>query len=245
MDLARSECDCVVTSIFVNPLQFGPDEDHERYPRSLSQDVELCREKGVDIVFAPEVPEMYASPSLTAVEVSRIAGHLCGPHRPGHFRGVATVVLKLFNIVQPDCAYFGEKDYQQLCVIQRMVQDLNVPVAIVAVSTVREPDGLAVSSRNVYLDAEQRRLATSLFYALNFARQLIDSGESDPAKVRRAATEILAREKQIRVEYLEIVDTAEAQPVGLIEGPVRIAAAIWLGKTRLIDNLPANSGIPD
>src|SRR5262249_18460174 len=156
---ARRECDAVVVSIFVNPLQFGPAEDYQRYPRPLEKDLELCAKLGVDVVFAPEVAEMYPLPSVTFVEPTRLTEHLCGAFRPGHFRGVATVFLKLFQIVQPHVAYFGEKDFQQLSVIRRMVTDFNIPVEIVGVATSREADGLAVSSRNVYLSAEERQAA--------------------------------------------------------------------------------------
>jgi len=244
IDCARSECDSVVVSIFVNPLQFGPNEDFLQYPRSLIQDAAVCAEKGVEFIFAPDTQEMYAGDMFTFVEVTRLAEHLCGPYRPGHFRGVATVVLKLFNIVRPNRAYFGEKDYQQLCVIRRMVHDFNLPLDIVAVPTVREPDGLAVSSRNVYLDAEQRKAAPTLFRALEVARRMIESGESHPDTVKTAVREILEAEPQIRTEYVEIVDPVNVQPVSVIDGPVRVAAAIWMGKTRLIDNVGTEASVP-
>jgi pantoate--beta-alanine ligase len=230
---ARKECGVVVVSIFVNPLQFGPKEDYSRYPRPLEADLEVCGRNGVDLVFAPSVDEMYPLAQLAFTEVARVSEGLCGAFRPGHFRGVATVVLKLFNIVQPDRAYFGEKDMQQLAVIRRMVSDLNVPVEVVPVPTVREADGLAVSSRNQYLDVEQRRIAPVLFRALQEAERLIRSGEKDVAKIRESALRLLT---DVRVEYLEIVDPEDMQPVGIVTGPVRIAAAIWLGTTRLIDN---------
>ncbi|HLQ78086.1 MAG TPA: pantoate--beta-alanine ligase [Terriglobia bacterium] len=238
---ARTECDCVIVSIFVNPLQFGPNEDYQRYPRPLAKDLAVCEAQGADLVFAPDVSDMYASPQLTYVDVTRIADHLCGAFRPGHFRGVSTVVLKLFNIVQPDRAYFGEKDYQQLCVIRRMVSDLNVPLAVVSVPTFREADGLALSSRNVYLEPAQRAAAPGLFRALGAAREMIEAGETDAMKVKAAATKGLAADAHVRIEYFEIVDPAEVQPVTSITGPVRIAAAIWIGKTRLIDNVAARS----
>jgi pantoate--beta-alanine ligase len=238
MEAARQEADIVVVSIFVNPLQFGPNEDYSRYPRALAADFEICSQNGVDLVFNPEVEDLYPSRQLTFVEVVHVSEHLCGAFRPGHFRGVATVVLKLFNIIQPDRAYFGEKDLQQLAVIRRMVMDLNLPIGISAVPTMRDSDGMALSSRNRYLDGTQRKLAARLYQALWKARQLVDSGETDPHRVRALATKPLQEEPGIRVEYFEIVDPVEMQPVtDVISGPVRIAGAIWVGNTRLIDNL--------
>ncbi len=241
IERARAECEFVVVSIFVNPLQFGPSEDYQRYPRPLEKDAALCAENGVDLIFAPETGDMYASPQITFVEVTRITDHLCGAFRPGHFRGVATVVLKLFNIVQPDFAYFGEKDYQQLCVIRRMVEDFNLRLTIVPVPTYREPDGLALSSRNVYLSPAERAAAPALNRALTLARERIASGESDVATIKAAAMSVLTSEPLIRVQYFEIVDPSEVQPVAMIAGPVRIAAAIFIGKTRLIDNVAAGN----
>ncbi|HET9129314.1 MAG TPA: pantoate--beta-alanine ligase [Terriglobia bacterium] len=235
---ARSECDFVVVSIFVNPLQFGPTEDYQRYPRPVEKDVALCAEIGVDLIFAPETSEMYVSPQITFVEVTRITDYLCGAFRPGHFRGVATVVLKLFNIVQPDFAYFGEKDYQQLCVIRRMVEDFNLRVTIVPVPTHREPDGLAMSSRNVYLSAEERAAAPALYRSLKIAQERIAAGESDVEKIKADSLRLLAA-PLIRVQYFEVVDPDDLQPVEIVSGPVRIAAAIFIGKTRLIDNVSA------
>ena len=241
IERARVESDFVVVSIFVNPLQFGPSEDYQRYPRPLEKDAALCAESGVDVIFAPETGDMYASPQVTFVEVTRITDHLCGAFRPGHFRGVATVVLKLFNIVQPEFAFFGEKDYQQLCVIHRMVDDFNLPLTIVPVPTYRESDGLALSSRNVYLSPAERAAAPALYRALTLAREAIVSGESNVAKIKAAAMSILAAEPLIRVQYFEIVDVSEVQPVATVAGPVRIAAAIFIGKTRLIDNVAAGN----
>jgi pantoate--beta-alanine ligase len=238
---AREECDFVVVSIFVNPLQFGPSEDYQRYPRPIEKDAALCAENGVDLIFAPETGDMYASPQITFVEVTRITDQLCGAFRPGHFRGVATVVLKLFNIVQPDFAYFGEKDYQQLCVIRRLVDDFNLPLSIVPVPTYRESDGLAMSSRNVYLLPEERAAAPALYRALTLARERIASGEKDVATIKAAALKVLSEKPLIRVQYFEIVDPYEVQPVATITGPVRIAAAIFIGKTRLIDNIAAGN----
>ena len=237
IEQACQETDWVVVSIFVNPIQFDRKDDYTRYPRPLSGDLEFCEARGVEMVFAPEAGEMYPEPQSTLVEVRGVAEHLCGRFRPGHFQGVATVVLKLFNIVQPDRAYFGEKDAQQLAVIRRMVRDLNVPVRIVAVPTVREADGLALSSRNRRLSAEERRVAPALYQALQLAAQRIASGAGDPAELQRAALALLDEHPEVRVEYLEIVDPDEMQPVARITAPVRVAAAVWIGSTRLIDNV--------
>lgn len=237
IDTARSECDCVVTSIFVNPIQFDRADDYDRYPRELARDVEFCAKHGVDIVFAPSAGEMYPQPQHAFVEVDRVTQQLCGQFRPGHFRGVATVVLKLLNIVRPGRTYFGEKDAQQLAVIRRMVTDLNVPVTIVGVSTVREADGLALSSRNELLSAEGRRIAPVLIQALRAAQSLIARGSTDADAIKREATRAFEAYPAVRVEYFEIVDPDEMQPVAQIQGPVRVAGAIWIGKTRLIDNL--------
>jgi len=242
IETARRDSGTVVVSIFVNPIQFGPNEDFARYPRTLEQDLEICTRRGVDLVFEPSVREMYPVPQATFVEVSRVSDHLCGKFRPGHFRGVATVVLKLFDIVRPHRAYFGEKDLQQLAVIRRMVADLNVPVTIIGVPTVRETDGLALSSRNKYLNAEERRAAPLLYRALQEAAERIREGERASAKVREAAMAVLGKSPLIRPEYFEIVDPDELQPVDTVDGSVRIAAAIWIGTTRLIDNLSLNAG---
>jgi len=237
IEAARTECDLVIVSIFVNPLQFDRPEDLEKYPRALQPDVDLCSALGVDVVFAPSVAEMYPEPPDCAIDVGRVAEQLCGKFRPGHFRGVATVVMKLFQIAQPDRAYFGEKDAQQLAVIRRMVADFNVPIEIVAVPTVREPDGLALSSRNQGLQPGERRAATVLYEALKVARTQVAEGVRDAARVRQAATQVVEREPAVRLEYLEVVDPREMQPVERIEGPVIAAGAIWVGGTRLIDNV--------
>jgi pantoate--beta-alanine ligase len=199
--------------------------------------VELCSALGADAVFAPDAAEMYPAEQLTFVEVQSVSERLCGEFRPGHFRGVATVVSKLFNIVQPDRAYFGEKDAQQLAVIRKMVADLNFPVAIVPVATLREPDGLAMSSRNRHLDPDQRRIAATLSQALQAASKRIASGAASPDEVRNAALAVLDSQPAIRVEYLETVDPERMQPVERIEGPVRVVIAAWIGSTRLIDNV--------
>ena len=233
---ARKGADVVAVSIFVNPLQFGPNEDYGKYPRALPNDLEMCERAGADVVFTPTVEEMYPLPQLTFTEVTRVSDNLCGAFRSGHFRGVATVVLKLFNIVQPDRAWFGEKDLQQLAIIRRMVLDLNLPIEIIGVPTVREPDGLALSSRNKYLSPTERKAAPVLYRALLEAAARVRSGDHDARKVREVALAVLASEPLVRVEYVEVVDPEEMQPLSEISGPVRIAAAIRIGNTRLIDN---------
>jgi pantoate--beta-alanine ligase len=237
IEAARRECETLVVSIFVNPLQFDRQDDLDRYPRTPQPDIDLCRTFGADFIFAPSAAEMYPSAPLCTVDVGRLADHLCGKYRPGHFRGVATVVMKLLQIVQPHRAYFGEKDAQQLAVIRKLVADLNVPVIIVGVPTVRESDGLAISSRNRHLTPSERKSATVLYEALRAADELIVSGERDAAAVRRAAVDCVARVPGVRLEYLEVVDPEEMQPVSDIARPVCVAGAIWVGTTRLIDNL--------
>jgi pantoate--beta-alanine ligase len=242
LEQARLECDTVVASIFVNPLQFDRKDDLERYPRTLDADRDVCDRAGVDYIFAPAVEEIYPRPPECTIDVGRLADHLCGRFRPGHFGSVATVVMKLFDIVQPRRAYFGEKDAQQLAIIRRMVTDLNVPVQVVGVETVREPDGLALSSRNVRLSPEERALATALFHALQEADRSIASGERDPAVVQRSAVATIPPSPSVRLEYLDIVDPDSMQPVVRIDGPVRVAGALWVGSTRLIDNLLSTPG---
>jgi pantoate--beta-alanine ligase len=237
MDVARGECDVVIVSVFVNPLQFDRPDDLEQYPRTLENDVDVCAAGGVDMVFAPSMSEMYPSDPVCVIEVGRVADHLCGRFRPGHFRGVATVVMKLMEITQADQAYFGEKDAQQLAVVRRLVEDFNVPIAIVGVPTVREPDGLALSSRNQRLSADERRAAPVLYRALKVAEQLIRSGDGDVAQVEAAARQVIEDEHAVRLEYLQIVEPREMQPVDRIDGPVIAAGAIWVGSTRLIDNV--------
>jgi pantoate--beta-alanine ligase len=236
MERARASSGIVVATIFVNPLQFDRPDDYERYARTFEADCQFCARHGVDIVFAPSAEEMYPQPMATFVEVPELAQHLCGAFRPGHFRGVATVVAKLFNIVQPDAAYFGEKDAQQLALIQRMTHDLNFPIEIVPVATVREPDGLALSSRNRRLAADERKAAPILFQALSAGQRSIASGERRSAKVKAAALEMISREPLVKVEYFEAVDE-RMQPVEEIQDDVRLAVAAWLGPTRLIDNV--------
>jgi pantoate--beta-alanine ligase len=236
IETAARDTDLVVVSIFVNPIQFNDPRDFKQYPRTLASDVAYSESLGARIVFAPPAQEMYPEPPSSFVEVEGVSEHLCGRFRPGHFRGVATVVLKLFQIVQPDRAYFGEKDAQQLAVIRRMVRDLNVPVEIASVPTVREPDGLALSSRNQLLTAGQRRIAPILYRSLRSAEKRMADGARDPELVKQEALEAL-HHPEIRVEYLEVVDASSMQPVDRISGSVLIAAAIWIGGTRLIDNV--------
>lgn len=237
LDRAVKESDFVVVSLFVNPMQFDQETDYKNYPRKIAKDLEVCSERGVDILFAPSLIEMYPHPQRTFVEVERLTEHLCGKNRPGHFRGVATVVMKLFNIVQSDRAYFGQKDAQQLATIRRMVDDLNVPLTIVEVPTVREGDGLALSSRNKHLSTKQRRLASSLHKALQVAERKIEEGKSDTQIIKQEALAAVGCQLGPRVEYFEIVDPDEMQPVDKVSGPVRVAAAVWFGSTRLIDNV--------
>ncbi len=231
-----AECGTTVVSVFVNPTQFNDPEDLRRYPRNLEADVDLCEMWGADIVFVPPVEEMYPDGPLTWVEVNGLTEHLCGKYRPGHFRGVATVVAKLFNIVQPDRAYFGQKDAQQLAVIRRMVRDLNFPIDVIAVPTVREADGLAMSSRNLRLSPEHRSVAPRLFEALRAAADLASAGERDAGRIRQCGVAIL-NHPEVRVEYFDIVDAHTLEPVNHLDREVLIAAAIWLGDVRLIDNL--------
>jgi pantoate--beta-alanine ligase len=237
LETSRRQNDFLVTSIFVNPIQFDRKEDLENYPRTMESDLRVCENGGVDLIFAPSAKDLYPRDQLTFVESPALSEHLCGAHRPGHFRGVATVVLKLFNIIQPTRAYFGEKDAQQLAIIRRMVEDLNVPVEIVPVATVREEDGLALSSRNKHLTAGQRGVAPMLSRALRASVEQIEKGERSAAAIRQGALAIFAEHPEAQVEYFEMTDPETLTPVERIEGPVLIAAAIWLGSTRLIDNI--------
>jgi len=240
---ASAQCDHVVASIFVNPLQFGPHEDLERYPRSLERDCELLEAAGCNLVFAPTVQEMYghidmAHGTLTYVEVVQLGEMWEGVVRPGHLRGVATVVTKLFNIVQPTRAYFGEKDYQQLKVIQRMVHDLNMDIEIVPMPTVRESDGLALSSRNAYLSPEERAAASALYRAMQAANELARQGERSVVALGAAACQVCEAEPLIHVQYITIVDAETLETLQeLNEHPARMLIAARLGETRLIDNM--------
>ncbi|HEX6937830.1 MAG TPA: pantoate--beta-alanine ligase [Longimicrobiales bacterium] len=238
IDRARTRADHVVLSIFVNPLQFGPKEDFGRYPRDLERDVALAAERGVDLVFAPSVEEMYpdGEPAVRVVP-TRMADTLCGAHRPGHFEGVLTVVAKLFGLVRPDVAVFGQKDYQQAVLIRRMVADLDLGIEIDVAPIVREPDGLAMSSRNVYLDAGERARALGLARALAHAAEAFRAGERDAGRLRDMVRAQLGAEPGVRVQYVELVHPDTLQPLdAAIEGGV-LAVAAFVGGTRLIDNV--------
>jgi pantoate--beta-alanine ligase len=237
MRLLRARCEALVASIFVNPMQFGPNEDFAQYPRDLERDLRLCESAGCDAVFSPSVEDIYPENFHTHVEVEYLTETLCGPWRPGHFRGVATVVCKLFNIVQPYFAAFGQKDAQQVVVIERMVRDLNMPVEIVIGPTKRESDGLAMSSRNVYLSPAERLQAAALYHALSLAARMIRDGERNSIQIISAMKSLIQREVAAPViEYIEIVDRATLHPVQSITGEIIIALAVRIGKTRLIDN---------
>ncbi|HXV28963.1 MAG TPA: pantoate--beta-alanine ligase [Sinorhizobium sp.] len=234
---ARSENDVVVASIFVNPLQFGPNEDLAKYPRDLARDQEMLAGGGVDFLFAPGVSDMYPQPMETVVDLPKLGSELEGAVRPGHFAGVATVVTKLFNIVQPDRAYFGEKDFQQLQIIRRMVEDMAQPVAVIGVPTVREADGLACSSRNVYLTADERRAAAIVPKALDEAERLIASGTTDPAAVERGIIEFLSSEPLAQPEVVALRDPETLEPINEIgEKPVLLLLFVRFGTTKLLDN---------
>ncbi|HTN43761.1 MAG TPA: pantoate--beta-alanine ligase [Nitrospiria bacterium] len=236
MRAARRRCDAVVVSIFVNPAQFGPNEDYARYPRDAKGDAALCRREKAALLFRPEADAVYPKGHATRIRVGRIGEILEGAFRPGHFSGVATVVAKLFQIVRPDVAFFGQKDYQQTVVIRQLVRDLNFPVRIVVSPTVRENDGLALSSRNRYLSAEERKAALVLFRALQIGRAQIDRGERDAGAVREAMALLIQEEPLARIDYVAIVHPDTLSVVGRIEGPVVLLLAVWIGKTRLIDN---------
>ncbi len=234
---ARRRGGATVVSIFVNPAQFGPAEDYQAYPRDLARDAALLEKEGVDVLFHPGVGDMYPEGYRTYVEVHGLQDKLCGASRPGHFRGVSTVVLKLFDIVQPDAAFFGWKDAQQIVVIKRMVRDLDYPIEIVACPLVREPDGLAMSSRNSYLSPEERKAALVLSRGLREAERLIAAGERDAVAVVAAVRETVAAERLARIDYVCAVDLGELEPLPRLHGNVLVAMAVFIGKTRLIDNL--------
>jgi pantoate--beta-alanine ligase len=244
MRTARAAKDLVVVSLFVNPTQFGPSEDLGAYPRDPTGDERAASGVGVDILFAPTVEEMYPRPGLTMVTVSEIAKGLCGISRPHHFGGVATVVTKLFSIVGPCTAYFGKKDFQQLVVVRRLVEDLNLPVEVVGVSTVREPDGLAMSSRNAYLSPDERQPATVLFRALTAALDAVATGERDAARVRATAADLIVSEPAAKLEYVEVVRADDLGPIEHVDDGVEhvIAIAVRVGATRLIDNATFTAG---
>ena len=238
---AKKDCDICVLSIFVNPIQFGPKEDYKKYPRDLEQDRILAKSAGCDCVFYPEVKEMYPEDFSTYVNVEKISSGLCGLSRPGHFRGVATAVNKLFNIVQPDIAYLGEKDYQQALVIRRMVLDLNMPLKIKVMPIIREVDGLAMSSRNSYLNPQERADASVLHQSLCKAKRLIKEGEKDPLKIIAKIKEDIAFKDRAKIDYISIVNSKTLEELKIIRRDAIIALAVWFGKTRLIDNMVIHS----
>lgn len=233
---AVAENDKVVVSDFVNPTQFGANEDLSSYPRDIERDAALCEAAGADIIFHPEPEEMYYTDKCTFVDMDKLTKGLCGKTRPVHFSGVCTVVSKLFNIVTPDRAYFGQKDAQQLAVIKRMVRDLNFDITVVGCPIVREADGLALSSRNTYLSDEERKAALILNKSLTLGKEMIEAGEKDAAKVREAIIKNMETEPLAKVDYVEIVDNENLEPVQTIDVPCLVATAVYIGKTRLIDN---------
>lgn len=239
IDKAVEQNDRVVVSVFVNPIQFGPNEDLATYPRDLDRDSALCENAGADLIFHPEKEDMYFDDFCTYVDMEGLTKGLCGKTRPTHFRGVCTVVSKLFNIVKPDRAYFGQKDAQQLAVIRRMVRDLNFDLEIVGCPIIREEDGLAKSSRNTYLSPEERKAAVILHKGLVKGEELVKNGEKNAAKVAEAIREVIESEPLAKIDYVEIVDFDNIQTVETIEGPVLAAVAVYIGKTRLIDNFIA------
>ena len=243
IDAARRENDKVVVSIFVNPMQFGPTEDLESYPdsypRDLDRDAKLCEDAGVDIIFHPEPEEMYDDGFCSYVDMNGLTTELCGKTRPIHFRGVQTVVLKLFHIVTPDRAYFGQKDAQQLAVIKRMVKDLNVDTQIIGCPIIREDDGLAKSSRNTYLNTEERKAALVLSRSLSIGKKLVEAGEKDAKAVKDAITAEINKEPLAKIDYVDVVDFDTITPVDEIKGTTLVAIAVYIGKTRLIDNFIA------
>lgn len=236
IERARRENDRVVVSIFVNPTQFGPNEDLASYPRDLERDAALCEGVGTDLIFHPEPSEMYPQDFCSYVDMDVLTQELCGLSRPVHFRGVCTVVSKLFHIVQPDRAYFGEKDAQQLAVIRRMVQDLNMDLEIIGCPIVREADGLAKSSRNTYLSPEERKAALVLSRSIFLGKQLVEQGENDAQKVIAAMTELISAEPLARIDYVKTVDLLTMQQIEVLDRPFLTAIAVYIGKTRLIDN---------
>jgi len=234
---AKAEDSSVVVSIFVNPTQFGPHEDFDKYPRNPQRDLALLEKEGVDLVFMPSVAEMYPPEFSSWVDVGKIAERLEGASRPGHFRGVTTVVAKLFNLVQPDKAYFGQKDAQQLAVIKKMVADLNMNLEVVIVPTVREADGLAMSSRNTYLNPKERKAATVLYQALGLAQKLWSQGEKDAQTIRQRMTALIQKQPLAHIDYISIADAETLDELDAVRPPALVSLAVKIGKTRLIDNV--------
>jgi len=242
IEAAVKTCDFVVVSIFVNPTQFGPSEDLEKYPRPFEDDLEVCRKAGVDVVFAPTGKQIYPGENLTWVNVEKLTEPLCGHFRLGHFRGVTTICAKLFNIIGPDVAFFGQKDAQQAIVIKQMTADLNMPLEIVICPTVREPDGLAVSSRNQYLTGEQRKDATYVYKSLQKCQQMIDTGITDTQKIVVEMRKVLQQASSIQIEYVSIVDAETLANIEQVAGKVLAAVAVRIGSARLIDNILVDAG---
>ena len=243
MDYARKKSDVVVVSLFVNPAQFGPDEDLECYPRDFKRDEQMAKERGVDIIFYPDKDEMYPDPFFTYVITEELSKVLCGSSRPIHFRGVTTIVAKLFNIVQPDIAVFGRKDAQQAIIIKKMVEDLNFPVEVVIAPIVRDADGLAMSSRNTYLSHEERKQAPIIYQALQKAVEMVQRGELDAGSVEYSIRQQIETASLARIEYIKIVRERDLSPVKVIEPETYVAVAVWFGKTRLIDNVVLKESI--
>ncbi len=234
---AKKHTDVVIMSIFINPLQFGPKEDFEKYPRDLKHDEEAAREAGVDVIFYPSLKDIYPEGYATYVNVEKLTGNLCGESRPGHFRGVATVVTKLFNIVKPEVAYFGQKDMQQAMMIKKMASDLNMDIDVKIMPVVREKDGLAMSSRNMYLSDAERKDAAIIYQSLKNAEMLIKNGERDVRKVIRAVEDMIRSRQSARIEYVKLIDAKDLKDAKAITGEIAIAVAVFFGKTRLIDNV--------
>lgn len=245
VDIARQHADVVIMSIFVNPTQFGPSEDFQKYPRNLQRDAELAQSRGVDILFTPTPAEIYPEDHQTWVEVTELSQGLCGARRPGHFRGVTTVVAALFLITQPHGAIFGEKDYQQLAVIRRMVKDLHFPIEIIGAPIQRDPDGLAMSSRNVYLSPEERQEALQLSQSIRWAQEQVAQGETDSQVLIGEIRKKLSRGKNTQIDYIEIIDDEKLTTVSRILTNCRILLATFVGKTRLIDNGPLSPGLKE
>jgi len=240
---ARENCDEVVVSIFVNPLQFGPKEDYQRYPRDLSRDAEICQKEGVDVIFAPSLKEMYPKGYSTFIDMQgNLIQVLEGKFRPGHFKGVTTVLIKLFNIVYPDLSFFGEKDYQQALIVKKMVKDLNLDTKIVLSPTVREKDGLALSSRNSYLTLKERKAAPVLYRSLVKAKQAIEKGEEDPERVICLMEDLISKEPLAKIDYIDLVDPLTLERISQIKGDVLAVLAVRIGKVRLIDNMRVKKG---
>lgn len=237
IDRAKEQADKIIVSVFVNPIQFGEKEDYKEYPRNEKEDLKLLEEKNVDAVFMPEVNEMYLEDFRTHCYVSELSKKYCGKSRPAHFEGVTTVVLKLFNITQPDIAVFGEKDYQQYIIIKKMTEDLNLPIKIIPSPTIREKDGLAMSSRNIYLNTEQRKEATVIYESLIAAKELVKKGNYSVSSLKKKMKEMIDSKKHTKIDYIEFVNPETLRKIKKVEQPARILLAVWVGKARLIDNM--------